>query len=87
MITTSMFPYCTGQEKTEIADELAKATFFAAGTNEVPIRTTSDGSGMGTQDRTVSVNPAHAVIMNMNRFREDLSPAGRAWVIGYPVMM
>jgi hypothetical protein len=39
-----------------------------------------DGSGMETQGWTVSVNPGHAVIMDM--FGEDLSPAGRAWVSG-----
>jgi hypothetical protein len=42
----------------------------------------SDGSGMETQDRTVSVNPGRAVIMDM--FGEDLFPAGEHGY-GYPV--
>ena len=75
-------PDYRSREKNEIADKpgQSKVTFLCTrcSWHEDPNRTMSDGAGMGTQDRTVSVNPAHAVIMAMSR--GALSPSGRARV-------
>jgi hypothetical protein len=87
MITTSIFPYRS--RKYETADEAAKATLHSLDSvqpelswHEDPVRTTSDGSGMGTQDRTVSVNPACCNYGHVWGRKTILRPAGRAWVSG-----